>query len=196
MGRQFPRVRFLHGRHPRIVPKFPGQLPASDVHGVDVRGAVLQETVCETTGGSSEILVAETIRFIDRTRAAGKPFFTVVWFGSPHEPYSGLPADLALYENLPAKYPDKMVSLTSNETGGRTRRPKGDVLRERYAEITAMDRSIGTLRKHLAKAGLRDNTLLFYCGDNGTSADGSLVTPHRCVKGQVYDGGILVPGLI
>jgi arylsulfatase A-like enzyme len=147
-------------------------------------------------GESSEILVAETIRFIDRTRAAGKPFFTVVWFGSPHEPYSGLPADLALYEDLPAKYPDKMVSLTSNETGGRTRRPQGDVLRERYAEITAMDRSIGTLRTHLAKAGLRDNTLLFYCGDNGTSADGSLVTPHRGVKGQVYDGGILVPGLI
>ncbi|OYW13895.1 MAG: hypothetical protein B7Z55_16240 [Planctomycetales bacterium 12-60-4] len=59
-----------------------------------------------------------------------------------------------------------------------------------------MDRSIGTLRKHLAASGLRDNTLLFYCGDNGTSADGSLVLPHRGVKGQVYEGGVLVPGLI
>ena len=59
-----------------------------------------------------------------------------------------------------------------------------------------MDRAIGVLRKHLAAEGLRDNTLLFYCGDNGTSGDGSLVTPHRGVKGQVYDGGILVPGLI
>ena len=125
-----------------------------------------------------------------------KPFFTVVWFGSPHEPYSGLPEDLALYDDLSAKYKDKKVKLTSNETGGPTTRPQGEVLRERYAEITAMDRSIGTLRKHLAASGLRDNTLLFYCGDNGTSADGSLVLPHRGVKGQVYEGGVLVPGLI
>ena len=37
-----------------------------------------------------------------------------------------------------------------------------------------MDRAIGKLRKHLAAQGLRDNTLLFYCGDNGTSPDASL----------------------
>lgn len=147
-------------------------------------------------GESSEILISETIRFIDSTHKSDKPFFAVVWFGSPHEPYSGLPADLALYDDLPAKYSDKKVKLTSNETGGPTTRAQGEVLRERYAEITAMDRAIGILREHLAAEGLRDNTLLFYCGDNGTSADGSLVTPHRGVKGQVYDGGILVPGLI
>lgn len=147
-------------------------------------------------GESSDILIRETIRFIDQAKKNEMPFFTVVWFGSPHEPYSGIPADLALYDDLPAKYKDRKVKLTSNETGGPVTRPQGEVLRERYAEITAMDRAIGTLRTHLAAEGLRDNTVLFYCGDNGTSADGSLVTPHRGVKGQVYDGGILVPGLI
>jgi len=147
-------------------------------------------------GESSQIVIEETIRFIDRARKEGKPFFTVVWFGSPHEPYSGLDADLALYDDLPAKYPDKKVKLTSNETGGQVTRPKGEVLRERYAEITAIDRSIGMLRKHLADEGLRQDTLLFYCGDNGTSADGALGYPHRGVKGQVYEGGTLVPGLI
>ena len=146
-------------------------------------------------GESSEILIREAMQFIDRARSADQPFFTIVWFGSPHEPYSGLPADLALYDDLPAKY-RRQVSLTSNETGGPVKRPQGEVLRERYAEITAMDRAIGTLRKHLAATGLRDNTLLFYCGDNGTSADGALRVPHRGVKGQVYEGGILVPGLI
>lgn len=146
-------------------------------------------------GESSAILIDEAIRFIDGAKKSGKPFFTVVWFGSPHEPYSGLPEDLALYDDLPAKY-TKMVRLTSNETGGATKRPQGEVLRERYAEITAMDRAIGTLRKHLAQSGLRDNTLLFYCGDNGTSPDAALGFPHRGVKGQVYEGGTLVPGLI
>jgi arylsulfatase A-like enzyme len=147
-------------------------------------------------GESSAVVIDEAIKFIDRASKDKKPFFTVVWFGSPHEPYSGLPEDLALYDELPAKYKDKKVKLTSNETGGPTTRPQGEVLCERYAEITAMDRAIGTLRKHLAASGLRENTLLFYCGDNGTSADGSLVLPHRGVKGQVYEGGVLVPGLI
>lgn len=146
-------------------------------------------------GESSEILIAEAIESIARAKQAGKPVFQVIWFGSPHEPYSGLPLDLALYDDLPAKY-TKPVKLTSNETGGPVTRPQGEVLRERYAEITAMDRAIGMLRKHLAATGLRDNTLLFYCGDNGTSADGALGFPHRGVKGQIYEGGTLVPGLI
>lgn len=146
-------------------------------------------------GESSEILVAEAIRFIDRAHQAGQPFFGVVWFGSPHEPYSGRPPDLALYDDLPAKY-TKPVRLTSNETGGQVTRPQGEVLRERYAEITAMDRAIGTLRKHLAARSLRANTLLFYCGDNGTSGDAALGFPHRGVKGQLYEGGLLVPGVM
>ncbi len=147
-------------------------------------------------GEGSEVVIAEAIRFIDRAKQEGKPFFTVVWFGSPHEPYSGLPADLALYDDLPAKYSTKKVKLTSNETGAQVTRPQGEVLRERYAEITAMDRAIGTLRKHLAAQNLRDNTLLFYCGDNGTPPEGSLDSPHRGVKGAVYEGGTMVPGLI
>lgn len=147
-------------------------------------------------GESSEIIVNEAIRFIDRARQDGKPFLAVIWFGSPHEPYSGLPADLALYDDLPAKYTERIVSLTCNETGGQVKRPQGEVLRERYAEITAMDRAIGQLRKHLAAHGLRQDTLVFYCGDNGTSADASLASPHRGVKGQIYEAGVLVPGLI
>lgn len=146
-------------------------------------------------GESSEILVREAIQVIERARQSEKPFFQVIWFGSPHEPYSGLPQDLALYDDLPAKY-TKVVKLTSNETGGAAKRPQGEVLRERYAEITAMDRAIGTLRKHLAAQGLRENTLLFYCGDNGTSPDAALGFPHRGAKAEVYEGGTLVPGLI
>jgi arylsulfatase A-like enzyme len=147
------------------------------------------------TGESSEILIREAMQVIERAQKANKPFFQVIWFGSPHEPYSGLPQDLALYDDLPAKYP-KMVSLTSNETGASTKRPLGEVLRERYAEITAMDRAIGTLRKYLAEKGLRDNTLILYCGDNGTSPESALGFPHRGAKGEIYEGGTLVPGVI
>jgi arylsulfatase A-like enzyme len=147
-------------------------------------------------GESSEILIDEVLRFVERANRQHKPFFGVVWFGSPHEPYSGLAADLALYDDLPTKLSERKVSVTSNETGKQTSRPQGEVLRERYAEITAMDRSIGLLRTSLKDKGLRDNTLLFYCGDNGTSGDSALGFPHRGHKGQFYDGGTLVPGLI
>ncbi|MEO2032956.1 MAG: sulfatase-like hydrolase/transferase, partial [Planctomycetaceae bacterium] len=86
-------------------------------------------------GESSEIIVRESIRFIEKAKQTDQPFFAVIWFGSPHEPYSGLEKDLALYDDLPAAYASQQVSLTSNETGQPTRRPRRDVLRERYAEI-------------------------------------------------------------
>ncbi len=148
-------------------------------------------------GEGSAVVIDETLRFIERARAQKEPFLAVVWFGSPHEPYSGLPEDLALYDDLPEKYADRApVSLTSNETGRKVKRPLGEVLRERYAEITAMDRAIGTLRDFLKSKGLRDNTLVWYCGDNGTPPSGVLASPLRGRKGQVYEGGTRVPAVI
>jgi arylsulfatase A-like enzyme len=147
-------------------------------------------------GESSEILIEQTIDFIERVRGDDQPFMAVVWFASPHEPYSGLPEDLAHYDHLPELYSDRIVSLTSNETGRKVQRPLGQVLRERYAEITAMDRAIGHLREYLHRVGLSDNTCLFYCGDNGTSSDAVLASPLRGKKGDIYEGGSLVPGLI
>ncbi len=147
-------------------------------------------------GESSAIVVAEAIKFIERARQAGRPFFVVIWFGSPHEPYQALPHDLALYDHLPATFATKQVRLTSNETGRNTQRLQREVLRERFAEITAMDRAIGQLRTHLGGAGLRPDTLLWYCGDNGTPQEAVATVPFRGHKGSVYEGGIRVPGVI
>ena len=148
-------------------------------------------------GESSAVVIDESLRFIKQAKDRKKPFLAVVWFGSPHEPYSGLPEDLALYDNLPKKYADRApVSLTSNETGRKVKRPLGEVLRERYAEITAMDRAIGKLRDFLRREGLRDNTLVWYCGDNGTPPSGVLASPLRGHKGHVYEGGTRVPAVI
>ena len=147
-------------------------------------------------GESSEILIDETIRFIKKAQSKRQPFFAVVWYGSPHEPYSGLEKDLALYEDVVEKYEQQKVRLTSNETGEPTTRPLGEVLQERYAEITAMDRSIGHLRTWLDKRGLRDNTLVWYCGDNGSPSGASTTTPFRGQKGTMYEGGVRVPGII
>ena len=147
-------------------------------------------------GEGSAIIIDETIRFIEKSKQSGKPFLAVVWFGSPHEPYSGLDEDLALYDDLPEQYAEAMVTLTSMEDGLPTERPLRDVLRERYAEITAMDRSIGTLRTYLEEAGLREKTVLWYNGDNGTPSSGVAEQPLRGQKGAMYEGGIRVPGVV
>jgi arylsulfatase A-like enzyme len=142
-------------------------------------------------------MVNEAIKFIEKAKDAEKPFFTLVWFGSPHEPHSGLPKDLALYDDLPEKYNEQTVRLTSNETGKRIERPLRGVLRERYAEITAMDRAIGTLRTYLEDEGLKENTIFWYCSDNGIPPTG-MFEPRmlRDIKGSIYDGGTRVPSVL
>ena len=65
------------------------------------------------------------------------------------------------------------------------------------AEITAMDRAIGKLRTFLRQRSVHENTVLWYCGDNGTPGEG--IIPEfklRGRKGQMYEGGIRVPGII
>ncbi|GAB5405438.1 MAG: sulfatase-like hydrolase/transferase [Aureliella sp.] len=147
-------------------------------------------------GEGSEVIAAAAIEFMKQSTAAGEPFLTVIWFGSPHEPYSGLESDLQLYDDLPMKFANKRVRLTSNKTGRPVERSQREVLRERYAEITAMDRSIGFVQDHLSETGQLNNTLLLYCGDNGTPQEAVAESPLRGRKGQMYEGGIRVPGVI
>ena len=123
-------------------------------------------------GESSEIIVRAALQFIAKAKREGRPSFTVVWFGSPHEPYFGVEPYLSMYKHL------------------------ADPIRSRLAEISAMDFAICQLRDELRKTGLRDNTLLWYCGDNGVPPEGRLTTPYRGAKGQVYEGGVRVPGII
>ena len=145
-------------------------------------------------GESSHIVVDAAIEFMRNSQQQGRPFFAVIWFGSPHEPYSGLEGDLSLYTDLPPSLRQSTARITSMKDGLPTEVRLDKVLQARFAEITAMDRAMGKLRRHLRSEGLRENTLLWYCSDNGAPAEGSFGSPLRSRKGRVYEGGVRVRG--
>jgi arylsulfatase A-like enzyme len=123
------------------------------------------------TGESSEVTVDVAIDFIREQSVNDMPFFAVVWFGSPHVPHKGTEEDLALYADAPK---DKQNFL---------------------AEMTALDRAVGKLRSALRDMNVADNTLFWYCSDNGVLKQGN-AGGLRGLKGQMYEGGLRVPCLI
>jgi hypothetical protein len=49
------RIGFFHDDHPAILPEFPGKLAPADVHGKNLCGAVLQQTIGEPAGGCAQV---------------------------------------------------------------------------------------------------------------------------------------------
>ena len=131
-------------------------------------------TIEQFTGDSSEIAVAEAVKFLDKNRGVGNPMFVVVWFGNPHSPFKALAADKESFSEL------------------------NDASANHYGELVGMDRSIGTLRAKLREFRLADNTLLVFCSDNGGLPEikPDTVGGLRGNKGSVYEGGLRVPGIM
>ena len=61
-----------------------------------------------------------------------------------------------------------------------------------------MDKSLGDILDHLEKAGIAEDTLILFVGDNGSDAPLDLfmsmpVRFHSAKKGTHYEGGMRVP---
>ncbi len=123
-------------------------------------------------GESSQVLVEAALEFVDRAVAEGRPFFATIWFASPHRPYQALESDLDRYADADPP------------------------LRARYAEITAMDRAIGRLRRALGERGVSENTLVWFCSDNGPPTGVEEKGGLTARKGYLFEGGIRVPGIV
>jgi arylsulfatase A-like enzyme len=123
-------------------------------------------------GESSLLMVDAALKFIEKYKA--QPFFAVIWYGSPHFPYTAMEVDTT---GLSKDLDPKVAQL--------------------FGEIIAMDRSIGMLRRGLRDMGLAENTLLWFCSDNGgRDHEPDSVGGLRGYKGSLYEGGIRVPGIV
>jgi arylsulfatase A-like enzyme len=122
-------------------------------------------------GESSMVAMDAAIAFIRKHAKEPRPFFAVVWFGSPHVPCKASQDTLS-------RYPDQPENL-----------------RHYYGEISGIDDAMGRLRSELGKLDIRANTLLWYCSDNGGLSKIS-ATGGRACKASIYEGGLRVPAIL
>ena len=130
-------------------------------------------------GCDSRIIMDRAIPFIEQATTANKPFFAVIWFHAPHAPVVGGPEYRARY----AAYDEDKQHY--------------------YAVVTALDEQVGRLRRTLRQLNVEQNTMLWFCSDNGPEGNpaprerhqGS-AGPFRGRKRSLYEGGVRVPGLL
>lgn len=123
--------------------------------------------VVNEKGYLTDLVTAKACQYLDR-QSKQKPFFLTVSYFNPHTPYEG----------HPERY-YQMYAKTSFDTLG-WEPPAPNALREKdllkdtvgnirkcAASVTALDDQIPILLSKLQQRGLRDNTLILFCGDNG-----------------------------
>lgn len=131
------------------------------------------------TGCDSRIIMDKALPFIESAVADEVPFFTVIWFHAPHEPIIGGPEYLAMY-------------------------PQETTNRQHYfAVVTALDEQIGRLRAKLRELNVAENTMLWFCSDNGPEGNPGAMNRRQGSAGEfrgrkrsLYEGGIRVPGIL
>jgi arylsulfatase A-like enzyme len=124
-------------------------------------GPVIWMQRSEITAG----FVDAAIPFINRSVAAGKPFFINLWPDDVHGPWWP-PVD----------------------RWAEGRRPLY------LAVLREMDRQLGRLFEHLRSSPeLRENTLLLVCSDNGPEPGVGSAGSFRGTKATLYEGGIRSP---
>lgn len=128
-------------------------------------------------GDDSRVIMDRALPFIHNAVKQEKPFLAVIWFHTPHSPVVGGPTYRQLYAN------------------------HSEDEQHYYACITAMDEQIGRLRAELEMLGVADNTMLWFCSDNGPARQGSPRHVGRTkglsgYKLSIKEGGIRVPGLL
>ncbi len=153
---------------------------------------------------STELYADAAIRFLSSTEAKTKPFYCYVAFTSPHDPRTPPKKYAGMYEAEKMKLPPNFLPLHPFDNGDLNvrdeklighPRTEADVKREialYYGMISEMDAQVGRILQALDKAGLRDNTIIVFAGDNGLA-----VGQHGLVgKQNLYEHSIRVPMII
>lgn len=121
-------------------------------------------------GDNSKVVMDRVIPFIEKSVSRKDPFFSVVWFQTPHLP---VVAD----EKMMAEYHEYSHQEQIY-----------------YATISGMDEQMGRLWRKLEELGQAENTMIWFCSDNGPErGTPGTAGPFRERKRSLYEGGVRVP---
>jgi arylsulfatase A-like enzyme len=123
-------------------------------------------------GYATALIAHEAARLITQ-HDPQRPLFLYVPFNAVHGPWQVPESYAAPYRNLTGR-------------------------RRIYAGmVAAMDEGIGEILRALDESGLRKNTLIVFCSDNGGPLPGVVTSngPLREGKGSLYEGGVRVPAV-
>jgi len=131
------------------------------------------------SGDDSRIIMDRVIPFVKNQVAESTPFFAYICFHAPHTPTISGGRYLEMYKDHEGRH--------------------------HYGAITAVDTQVGRLRDVLRELGQEENTLIWFCSDNGAmyhldkfglyggyGSNG----PFRDWKSTLYEGGIRVPSIL
>ena len=127
----------------------------------------------EEEGYSTHLIAGEAARLI-KEHKQDKPLFLYVAFNAVHGPF---------------QVPDSYAAPYTEMTGRR----------KTYAGmVAAMDEAIGQILVALDQAGMRQNSLIVFCSDNGGPLPGVITSNGalRDGKGSLYEGGVRVPAIV
>jgi N-acetylglucosamine-6-sulfatase len=143
------------------------------------------------SGYNADVLTSQAIEWLDGEREATKPFFLYLSYKAVHYPFLPAKRNAGRYANAPIDYPETMANTERNyqsqprwvrerrysihgidhmETGAFDKDPVPDFdqLFRQYCEaVFSLDENVGRLLGYLDQAGLANNTLVIYMGDNG-----------------------------
>ena len=130
-------------------------------------------------GDDSRIIMDRVLPFIRNAAKSKRTFLAVIWFHAPHAPVVAGPEYRAMYP----KYSEEEQHY--------------------YGCITAMDEQIGRLRRNIRELGIAEDTMLWFCSDNGPEGkDGKSgrsrgsAGPFRGRKRSLLEGGVRVPAIL
>lgn len=172
----------------------PALTAATIGHGSQPHGEVLADTYRDKVH-SSNLMADRMIAYVKKQAKAKSPFFL---YYAPLEPHTPLQPLQEWVDRYPASWDPTPYR------GQQDYLPHPRPHAAYAGMISQMDHNVGRLLETLKQCGLEKNTLVIFTSDNGTTHDVGGVDNRffhsvdglKGLKGQLYEGGIRVPGII
>ncbi|MBM3333954.1 sulfatase-like hydrolase/transferase, partial [Candidatus Sumerlaeota bacterium] len=138
------------------------------------------------TGYTTDVFFREAMRWMREQAQSGRPFFCYLPTAAPHGPHF-----------VPASYREAMEAAAAKAAPPKLQVAAREQLTRYLAMIANIDENMGRLETFLRETGLRENTIVVFLTDNGsTFGPRYFNVGMRSGKTTLWEGGHRVPCFI